>query len=88
MKVLHTREQFNPERGTVCLRSFLFAGIQYCEGDVFHFDILNKKQVTRVRQMYQMRRVEHMDTFLTRYSQFDFDYAETTGLKRRRRKNR
>jgi hypothetical protein len=61
MKVKYSRERFDPKRPLVCNRLFLVNGRQVIYGDVF-----DKSAVlpVRARQMYDMRKLEHLDTFV------------------------
>ena len=58
MKVKYTRTRFDPERIYVVTRPFNFGEYQYIEGDIFNFERTDKRQCTRARQLYEMRRLE------------------------------
>ncbi len=67
MNVKYTRDRFNADRGVICVKDFLFSGIELKFGDIFHID--NPRTSTRARQLYEMRKLEHLDSFIKQYGE-------------------
>lgn len=63
MKVRHTREKFDPSRGVVCLKPFLYGEKSYAVGSIFNIDPTDKRNLHRARQLYDARKLEHLDVF-------------------------
>ena len=60
--VKYTRARFDPSQQVVCTREFLYGGMLTIPGDIF--PVPSRKDVTRARQLYEMRKLEHLDTFI------------------------
>lgn len=67
MNVKYTRERFNADRGVICIKEILYDGIILKFGDVFYINNPNTK--TRARQLYNMRKLEHLDSFIKQYGE-------------------
>lgn len=56
-----TRKRFDISQKLYCLKPILFDSREFLPGNLFKVDKDNKKQVTRARQLYQMRKIGYKE---------------------------